>query len=130
MATQFSTYVEGKVLDAIYNNIDPIALKLNARYVKLHIGAPGAAGTANAAGNTSRQALTGAASAGTPREFTSVNDLIWLSVSTTETYTDVSVWDDPTAGNCLGVGSLTSSKAVTAGDTFTIPTGSYTFTLT
>ena len=97
-------------------------------YVKLHTGAPGEDGTANAAGNTTRQAITfGAASNGV---ITSSALVEWTSVSTTETYSHVSLWDHVTAGNCLLVGALSVSKAVTAGDTFQLPSGQVTFTLT
>jgi hypothetical protein len=50
-------------------------------------------------------------------------------VAGTETYSHISIWDDPTAGNCLWTGALTASKAVNAGDTFTIATGSLTVSL-
>jgi hypothetical protein len=44
----------------------------------------------------------------------------WTNVSTTETYSHFSLWDNSTAGNCLWTGALSSSAAVTAGDTFQI----------
>ena len=98
-----------------------------AVYVKLHTGAPGEDGTGNPAGNTTRQAITfGASSNGV---ITSNALVEWTSVSTTETYTDISLWDNSTAGNCLATGDLTASKAVTAGDTFQLPSGQVTFTL-
>lgn len=116
-----SNYAENAILDAIFNNT---SLAKSARYVKLHTGDPGEAGTNNAAGETTRKSVTGAAaSSGT---FTSVNDLAWTNVSTSETYSHISLWDDPTAGNCLWTGALTASKAVNSGDSFTIPTGSLT----
>jgi hypothetical protein len=46
--------------------------------------------------------------------------LEWTSVSTTETYSHWSMWDDLTAGNALWSGALSTSAAVTAGDTFQI----------
>ncbi len=114
-------------MDALFNNVSPAAIQLTARYIKLHIGDPGENGTANAAGETTRKSITGAASSN--GVFTSVNDLIWTNVSTSETYSYVSLWDDVAAGNCLWSGALTTPKAVIAGDTFTIPTGSLTVTL-
>lgn len=122
-----SNYTETKVMDAIFNNASPAALQLAARYVKLHTGDPGEAGTANAAGETTRKALTSAATSN--GVFTSTNDLAWTSVSTAETYSHVSIWDDPTAGNCLWTGALTASKLVAVGDNFTIPAGSAVATL-
>ncbi len=116
-----SNYAEDAILNAIFNNT---SLAKASRYAKLHTGDPGEAGTNNAAGETTRKSITGAAaSSGT---FTSVNDLAWTAVSTSETYSHISLWDDPTAGNCLWTGALTASKAVNSGDSFTIPSGSLT----
>lgn len=123
-----SDYLETKIMDALFNNVSPTAIQLSARYIKLHTGDPGDAGTNNAAGETTRKSITSAASSG--GVFTSTNDLIWTSVSTSETYSHVSLWDavGPAGGNCLWTGALTTPKAVIAGDTFTIPTGSLTVT--
>jgi hypothetical protein len=116
-----SNFGENAILDAIFNNV---ALQEGSRFVKLHIGDPGEAGTANAAAETTRKSVTGAAASG--GTFTSVNDLTWTNVSTTETYSHISIWDDATAGNCYWTGALTAAKAVNAGDTFTIAAGSLT----
>ena len=122
-----SNFTETTVMDAIFNNASAAGLTMANRYVKLHTADPGEAGTTAAAGETTRKSLTSAAT--TNGVFTSVNDLIWTSVSTTETYSHISIWDNSTAGNCLWTGALTASKAVTAGDTFTIATGQLTATL-
>jgi len=91
-------------------------------YVKLHIGDPGEDGTANAAGNTSRQQATfGTAASGGAISNTTL--LEWLAVSTTEVYSHVSLWDASSGGNCLWKGPLAASKSVNAGDTFRIPIG-------
>lgn len=127
MASSTSSYLETKVMDALFNNVSPAALQLAGRWIQLHTGAPTKAGTANVAGNNVRVAITGAASSG--GVFTSTNDLIWTSVSTTETYTDVSLWDASSAGNCLWIGSLAAPQAVTVGDNFSILTGQLTVTL-
>lgn len=121
-----SDYLETKIMDAIFNNTTPAAIQLAARYVKLHIGDPGDVGTANPAAETTRKSVTGAASSG--GVFTSVNDLIWTNVAGTETLSHISIWDASSNGNCLWTGALSASKAVTAGDTFTIATGSLTVT--
>lgn len=98
----------------------------SAVYAKLHTGDPGEDGTSNAAGNTSRQAVEfGAASNGV---ISLTNTPSWTNVSTTETYSYVSLWDNSTAGNCLGSGALSSSVSVTIGDTFTLT--ALTITLT
>jgi hypothetical protein len=119
-----ANYAENAALDALFNNT---ALQKSARYAKLHTGDPGEACTANAATETTRKSITGAAASG--GTFTSVNDLIWTSVAGSETYSHISIWDDPTAGNALWYGALSASKAVNAGDTFTIATGSLTVSL-
>ena len=122
-----SNYVETTVMDALFNNVSPAAVQLSARYIKLHTGDPGEDGTANAAGETTRKAITSAATAN--GVFTSTNALTWTSVSTTETYSYVSLWDAVTSGNCLWSGALTTSRAVIAGDSFEIAIGSLTVTL-
>jgi hypothetical protein len=122
-----SNYAESAIMDALFNNASPAALQLSNRYVKLHTADPGEAGTTAAAGETTRKSLTSAATSN--GVFTSTNDLTWTSVSTTETYSHISLWDASTAGNCLWVGALTASKAVTAGDTFVISAGQLTVTL-
>lgn len=114
-------------MDALFNNASPTPLQLSARYLKLHIGDPGEVGTANPATETTRKSITSAATSN--GVFTSTNDLAWTNVAGSETYSHVSLWDASTAGNCLWSGALTASKAVTAGDNFTIPSGSLTVTL-
>ena len=87
-------------------------------YVKLHTGDPGEAGTSNAATEATRKVITfSAASSGS---IASAATIEWTNVSTTETYSHWSLWDASTSGNCLWTGALSSSAAVTAGDTFQI----------
>ncbi len=85
-------------------------------YVKLHTGDPGEEGTANAAGETTRKQATLAAASGGTRKASSVEE--WPSVSTSEEYEYVSLWDASTAGNCLWIIKLEAKKAVSAGDAF------------
>jgi len=87
-------------------------------YVKLHLGDPGEAGTSNAATETTRK-VAAWASASSGSIATSAT-LEWTNVAATETYSHWSMWDASTAGNCLWTGALSSSAAVTAGDTFQI----------
>jgi hypothetical protein len=85
--------------------------------VKLHIGDPGAAGTANAAALTTRNALTmNAASAGSM----SLATLAAFVGVSTETITHLSVWDAVTAGNLLATGALSASKTINLSDTLTL----------
>lgn len=114
----FSDYAEPKILDVLFNNT-AFGAVANV-YVKLHVGDPGDAGTANAATETTRKEVTfGAASGGTISNDAAIT---WTSVAGSEDYTYFSLWDHLTAGNCLFTGTITAN-AVTAGDTFTIATG-------
>jgi hypothetical protein len=111
-------YLETRILDAVFNNT---SLAVAATWVKLHIGDPGEAGTANAAANTTRQSASWAAASGG----TIATDaaLTWTSVAATEVYTHISVWDASTVGNHLWNGPLDAPYQVSTGDTFTIPSG-------
>src|SRR5687768_14831959 len=116
MATGIASGQADAILDAYCRSVaysDPASFN-----VKLHIGDPGAAGTSNAAGETTRKAVTfSAASAGA---ITNSAAITWTSVSTTETYSHVSFWSDIAAGTFLGSDALNTSRSVTAGDTFEI----------
>lgn len=99
-----------------------------AVWVKLHLGDPGAVGTANPATNTTRaQATFSAASAGTINNSGTIE---WTNVSTTETYSHVSLWTANASGTFLGSDDLSSTAPVTAGDTFRIPIANLSVTIT
>lgn len=100
-----------------------------AVYVKLHLGDPGAAGTSNAAANTTRQAVTFGSAAATGA-ISNTAAVEWTNVSNTETYSHISCWTASTAGTFLGSDDLSSTAAVTAGDTFRIPIGDLDITIT
>ena len=89
-------------------------------WVKLHTGDPGAAGTSNAAGNTTRQQATFSAASGGATANTAAVE--WTSVGTAEDYTHFSVWTASSAGSFGWSGTITAN-AVQVGDTFRIPTG-------
>ena len=87
-------------------------------YIKLHTADAGEAGTSSAASETTRKVAAWAtASSGS---IATSATLEWTNVAATETYSHWSMWDASTAGNCLWTGALSSSAAVTAGDTFQI----------
>ncbi len=115
MALGFASATSDSILNAFGNATSYTGTA--TPFVKLHVGSPGSAGTSNAAGNTSRQALSfGTSSGGTMSNDTA---LTWTSVSTSETYTHYSIWDASSAGNFLASGAVTAN-AVVAGDTFTV----------
>jgi hypothetical protein len=124
MATGISSYLADELLDAVGN---ASSFSVGTVYIKLHIGDPGANGTSNPATETTRQSASfGAASAGT---LTSDADITWTNISGSEDATFFSAWDNASAGNFLFSGSITGN-AYTAGDTYVIPSGSLTVSLT
>lgn len=86
-------------------------------WVKLHVGAPGAAGTSNAAVETTRKQATWRASASGATSQS--NALTWTSVAGSEDFTHFTVWTASSAGTFGFSGTITANP-VTAGDTFTI----------
>lgn len=125
MAEGLAAATANSILNALCRNT--AWTQPSAVYVKLHIGAPGASATANAATNTTRQQATfgTAASGGSLANTVAVT---WTNVAGSEDYTHFSAWDASTAGNFLFSGAVTAN-AVTSGDTFTIPIGSLTTSL-
>lgn len=125
MTVGLKATVAASLLDALFNAANytaPVGV-----FLKLHTGDPGAAGTSNAAGNTTRQAASfSAASGGT---ITSDADVTWTSVGTAETYSHWSAWDASVAGNFICSDDLTTPRAVLVGDNFTIATGDIDITL-
>lgn len=86
-------------------------------YCKLHVGDPGAAGTANPSAVTTRNAVTwNAPSAGSM----TLNALSGYSMTASETISHISLWDASSGGNFLGSAALTTAKPVTNGDTLSI----------
>jgi hypothetical protein len=111
MAEGFSAAAANSALDALGTAYP---------WIKLHVGAPGAAGTSNPAAETTRKQATWASATGGTK--TTTADLMWTSVAGTEDYTHFSVWSASTAGN-FGFSGAVTANAVTAGDSFTIPAG-------
>jgi hypothetical protein len=109
-------YAEDKLLDTLGNT----SFAVTTCWVKLHTGDPGEDGTSNAATETTRKSVTWSAASGGSKASSAA--LTWTNVSTSETYSHWSMWDASTSGNCLWTGQLSSSAAVTAGDTFEITT--------
>lgn len=108
-----------QVLDALGNATNITAPP--GFYVKLHTGDPGAAGTANAAANTTRQQASFAAASG--GAITTDADTNWTNVPSPETYSHASFWSASVAGTFLGSDDLATPRAVLVGDNFTIVAG-------
>jgi len=102
--------------------------ELDAMWIQLHTGDPGATGTNNVAGNSTRKQISlGPASGGSISNDT---DISWSmeDVNTSEHYTHFSLWSAPTSGTFLWSGTITAN-AVTAGDEFEIRAGGLTISL-
>ena len=124
MATGLSTYLCNSFLNALGNNTSYAVTQV---YIKLHVGDPGSAATANAATETTRKSVSfAAASAGA---IASDADISWTNISGSQDATHFSAWDSLTAGNFLFSGTITGN-AYTAGDTYTISSGNLSASLT
>lgn len=125
MATGPAAAIVNAWLASILNGTAPTTY--SAPYVQLHVGSPGANGTSNVAGETTREQATGTwtITAGSSTNPVAIN---WTSVTTAETYTDVSFWSLATGGTFLGSGTITAN-AVNIGDNFSIPIGDCTVSM-
>lgn len=94
-------------------------------WIKLHVGAPGAAGTANPSTETTRKQASWAAAAAGSKATNA--DLLWPSVAGSEDHSHYSAWTLATGGSCGFTGVITAN-AVTAGDDFKIASGGLTAT--
>lgn len=97
--------------------------------IKLHVGDPGAAGTSNAAGETTRKSVSfGAAASGVVSNDAQVQ---WTSYPNgTDVLTHVSFWDHITGGTFLGSDALAASRSPASGDTVTLAVGELDISLT
>ena len=124
MATGLSTYLCNSFLNALGNNTSYAVTQV---YIKLHVGDPGSAATANAATETTRKSVSfAAASAGA---IASDADISWTNIAGSQDATHFTAWDNISAGNFLFSGTITGN-AYTAGDTYTISSGNLSASLT
>lgn len=124
MATGLSAYTADKFLDALGNNT---SFAVTTVYVKLHVGDPGANGTANPATETTRKSVSFAAASG--GAIASDASVSWTNIAGSEDATHFTAWDSETTGNFLFSGLITGNP-YTAGDTLTIASGALTASLT
>jgi hypothetical protein len=124
MATGISSYLANAWLDALGN---ATAFSVTTPYVKLHVGDPGANGTANPATETTRKSVSFAAASG--GSIASDAAVTWTNIAGSEDATHFTTWDNASAGNFLFSGTITGNP-YTAGDTYTIASGNLTASLT
>lgn len=123
MATGLSAYLANAFLDSVGN---ATAFSVSTAYVKLHVADPGANGTANPATETTRKSVSFAAASG--GALASDAAISWTNIAGSEDATYFTAWDASTNGNFLFSGTITGNP-YTAGDTYTIPSGSLTVSL-
>ena len=126
MADGVSVTLANSWLDALCN---ATAYSETTVYAKLHTADPGSAGTTAASAETTRKALSfAAASSGAIDLDTTASWTPWPAPADGETISDISIWDDPTAGNFLFSANLASPKTLNTGDTFNLTACTITFT--
>jgi len=96
-------------------------------YVKGHVGDPGDSGTANAAAETTRKAVTlGTPSAGAGYYEAGNTTLVeWLNAAANETWSHITLWSASSGGTCWFVDDCTN-VVVVASNTITIDVGALT----
>lgn len=124
MTVGLSATTANSLLNALGRNV---SFANSAVWVQLHVGDPGAAGTANQAVETTRKQVTFAVPTG--GSLTNSTEIEWATVAGSEDYTHFSAWSLDTAGTFLFSG-LVTANAVSSGDTFTIPVGDLDVTFT
>lgn len=123
-----SAYLRDKLLDH-YLKGTAFTQPTNV-FVSLHTGDPGTTGASEVAGgsyarvnaNTSFAAASGGSKA--------TNAILDFAGMPAATITHVGIWDAASAGNFLVGGALSASKTTNAGDTFRLPSGQLSATLT
>ncbi len=124
MTVGLSSTVANAFLDALGNAANYTAP--TAVWIKLHTADPGAAGTSNAATETTRKQASFAAASG--GSIASDAALTWTNIAGSQDATHFSAWDASTNGNFLFSGTITAN-AYTAGDTYTVASGALTASL-
>lgn len=114
-----TTAFANKVLDHMCRAVASTAPASNN--VELHTADPGAAGTTSTAtgSGATRNAVTfSAASSGAVASSNTPSWSSWTGGSVTLSH--IAIWDAASAGTFLYSAALTTSKAITNGDTFTL----------
>jgi hypothetical protein len=89
-------------------------------FVQLHVGDPGAAGTANVAAVTTRNAVTWNAPSGTGPVSMTLASLAAFTGISAETITHISIWTASTAGTFIESWALSAGVPIIGGSSLTI----------
>lgn len=104
------------------------AIRSDTPFIQLHVGEPGAAGTANKATEVTRKSVTFGASSG--GVMTNTAQVQWTNIAGSQDATHFTVWNNVTdgAGTFKMSGTITAN-AYTAGDTYTAAISAITLTI-
>lgn len=127
MAVGMSAATANAVLNAYWNQTNITAP--TAIWMQLHVGDPGANGTANVATETTRKDVTAVFAAASGGAVTSDTAVTWTNVAGTEDFTHWSLFSASSAGTFYWSGTITAN-AVVAGDTFTFNIGDLDISIT
>jgi hypothetical protein len=94
-------------------------------YIKMHVGDPGAAGTANPAPETTRKLVDWSVPAGGAME--SVAEIEWPDLAAAQTWTHYSLWTAASGGTCGHTGTI-APRSWGVGDDAILPVGTVTMT--
>lgn len=115
-----STDAKNNVLDAIFNNT---SYAVTTPYISLHTGDPGTTGASEVSGGSyAREDASAAFPAAASGAISSNADVEFVDMPTA-TVTHVGVWEAVSGGNFIAGGALSSSVAVTSGETFKFTSG-------
>lgn len=123
-----SAYVIPKLLDHVLKGA-AFTQPTNI-YISLHTADPGTTGASEATGGSYARQLGSSSFAAASGSSKASNADISFTLMPACTVTHVGVWDASTVGNFLWGGALSASKSVNAGDTFQLPSGQLTASLT
>lgn len=104
------------------------AIRTDTPYIQLHIGDPGAAGTANKATETTRKAVTFSAASG--GSMTNSAQVQWTNIAGSQDATHFSIWNTATDGTgTFKMSGTITANAYTAGDTYTAAVSAITLSI-
>lgn len=118
---------EGLIAAVAEDELDTMAAAFP--WIKRHVGAPGAAATANPSTVTTRKQITwvAASTGGGNASITNASDIEWTNEGTAQDHSHYSLWSAATNGSPGQTGTITAN-AVQVGDTFRIPAGGLVIT--
>lgn len=122
MPTGLSAFAANGMLNAFRG----VPFSVDEVWVRLFVGDPGAAFSANAATEATRKLCAFSAASG--GVLTSSSIAQWVGIAGSQTATHFVAYDDPTAGNVLFSGVVTTPVTYVAGDTVTCAAGQFTAT--